>query len=203
MLYKIELTEEKIMPHQVTTLHLINGLAYIVAGSIINAYNFEIRYWGLALLVTGLFLLIATIFRNKWIQKPKVNVAFRMIELLIGACFVSYSLFQNWKFPAIIFGVLAAATAFAIFWERTSNKKQYIVIDNEGLQLPVSARSRFIQWWEAEQVLLKFGTLSIDCLDNRLYQWNIIDNDLNVDEIEIFCRKAIADNIDKRTKNNW
>jgi hypothetical protein len=90
MVYDLPLEEAKVKPHQVTTLHLVSALAFIVAGAIIVVYNYTIPGWGVALLMAGLFILLATIIKNNWITGKAVNQVFRVVELLIAAVFCAY-----------------------------------------------------------------------------------------------------------------
>ena len=202
MVYDLPVEEEKIQPHQVTTLHLVGALAFTVAGAIIFRYNFDITTWGLALMIVGILLLCVTIFKNKWVISKRMNPIIRMVELLIAAVMEVYSIIQYWKFPIVIFGILCAALLFALFWEKSMGEQLTVHIDDEGVKLPVTARRRFIPWTEIEQIILRFGTLSIDCVDNHLFQWNVSIPGLNNETFETFCVAKVEENRDKRTKED-
>lgn len=201
MVYDLPLVEEKVKPHQVTTLHLVSAFAFIAAGAIIVIYNYTIPGWGLALLLSGLLLLGLTIFKNKWLTGKTVNQAVRIAELFVVAAFEVYSLKMQWKFPIVIFGGLSAALLFALYWERNAGGRLYVHVDDAGLRLPV-VRRRFIPWSEIENVVLRFGTITINCLDNHLFQWSIADADLDNEIFEAFCVAKVEENIGKRI-SDW
>jgi len=202
MVYDLPLVDEKVKPHQVTTLHLICAFAFIGTGAIIAIYNYTIPMWGGALLVVGLLLLGATIFKNKWATDKKMNLILRIIELLIGAVIAVYSVMQHWKFPMGMFGALCAGLVFAIYWERKSAETLYIHVDEDGLRLPVTRR-RFLPWVEVENVVMRFGTLTINCVDNHFFQWNINATDQDSEIFEAFCEAKIEENKGKRRNDDW
>ena len=87
MEYELPVADKKVKPHQVTALHLICALAFIGTGAIIFVYNYTITYWGLALLIGGIMLTIATIARNKWLITRNINTIFRIVELTSSAMY--------------------------------------------------------------------------------------------------------------------
>lgn len=203
MVYDLPVKEEKIKPHQVTTLHLISALAFMCAGAIIYRYNFEITHWGLVLLLAGLALTTVTIVRNKWLVRSRqVNFLFRCVELAVAAAVLVLAVANQWKFPIIIFGVLSAAIVFALYWERTADTTLHIHIDESGIRLPSTARKRFIPWTDVEQAVLRFGILSVDCVDNRLVQYDITgkSSDTSFDE---WCAAQVEENRSKRRTDDW
>ena len=202
MVYDLPLVEEKVKPHQVTTLHLVSSFAFIGAGAIIVIYNYTIPGWGLALLITGILILGLTIVKNKWITSAKVNPAIRILELLIAISVGMYSYFQQWKFPVVIFSILSAALAFSIYWERNSDNILYVHVDDDGLKLPV-VRRRFIPWKEIDNVVFRFGTLTINCLDNHLFQWTIAEQTIDPETFEVFCKRKVDENAKRRRNDEW
>ena len=203
MEYEIQLAEGKTKQHQVTALHLTSSLAFLGAGSIVYVYNNSIKPWGLAMLLLGVLIIVATISKNKWVTSPAPNLVIRLIEFAVSSSFAVYALVLQYNVPILIFSVLSAALLFAIYWERASNALQFVYVDKDGIRLPVTSRRRFIEWAEVSQVIIRFGTLSIDCLDNRLFQWNIGHTDFPVSEFEAFCIAQVELNKPKEIKNNW
>ncbi len=197
MQYDLPLVEEKVKPHQVTTLHLVSALAFLVAGLIIAVYNYTIPAWGGALLVAGVLLTGFTIFKNKWVT-GNGNVPLRIAELLVAATVAIYSYLLHWKFPMGIFSVLSAAIIFALYWERKGSSALYIHISDKGVNLPVTSRKRFIQWQEIDQVVLRYDTLTIDCYNNQLFQFDMLDHNIDAQQFEAYCAAQVAANISKR-----
>ena len=202
MVYDLPLVEEKVKPHQVTTLHLICALAFIGTGAIIVVYNYTIPVWGGALLLAGILLLALTIFKNKWLTGKKINPLARIAELLISIVIAIYSVTQQWKFPIGMFSALSAGLLFALYWERKKGGVLYVHIDDNGLTLPV-VRKRSLSWADVDQVVYRFGTLTINCADNHLFQWNIADPEFDNEIFEAFCAAKIEENRSKRRNDEW
>ena len=201
MVYNLPLVDEKVKPHQVTTLHLVCAFAFIGTGVIIAVYNYTIPMWGVALLVAGVLLLGVTIIKNSWVTSKKVNPAIRVAELVVGIVIAVYSGMQHWKFPTGMFSALSAGLAFAIYWERKSAVQLYVHVDDTGIRLPV-VRRRFLPWVEVENVVMRFGTLTINCVDNHLFQWSINSND-DYEIFEAFCAAKIEESKGKRRNDDW
>lgn len=202
MVYDLPLADGKIKPHQVTALHLISALAFIGTGAIIFIYNYTITYWGLALLIAGVLLLVATMFRNRWVSRRNVNTALRIGEMVIALGLVVLSAMNGWKFPVIIFGVLSAVIVFSLYWENTSGRPMIVHIGDKGVKLPMVARGRFLPWTEIEQVILRRGILTIDCVNNNLYQWNIAGDQTEDEILEAYCEARIEGS-KKDRKADW
>lgn len=194
--------DERVKPHQVTTLHMVCALAFIVTGAIIVVYNYTIPLWGAAILAAGILLTIAVMAKNKWVISKKINPIFRIAELVIAGGVCAYSAMQQWKFPIVIFGALSAAILFALYWERAGGGTLAVHIDDEGIQLPVTTRKRFKPWTEVEAVILRFGTLTIDFTDNSFVQWEI-PNAIDNEPLEAYCTQQIEANRSKRRNDDW
>jgi hypothetical protein len=203
MIFDLPVTGEKVKPQQVTALHLFSGLAFIGTGAIICIYNYEIPEWGAAILVVGILLVWLTIFRNKWITLKHINRYVRLAELLVSVAIAALSFYEQWKFPSGIFSVLSAAIIFSLYWERDAGQQLYVQIDEQGVRMPITSRRRFIAWHEIEQIMLKYGVLSVDCLDNKLVQVDVSGNTIVESDFNLFCKQQVDNNKEKRVKNDW
>ena len=201
--YELPLEDVKVKPHQITTLHLMSALAFIGTGAIIYVYNYTITIWGAALLAIGILLLTMTIVKNKWLTAGNVNTTFRIIELTIALFVGIYSVTQHWKFPGTIFGILSASLIFGLYWERAAGGSLAIHIDDTGLKLPVTARQRFLKWTEIDEVVLKFGTFTVNTADNRFFQWSVPDTKIDNQAFEAYCNAQIEANRSKRRNDEW
>lgn len=203
MHYEFPLLEEKVKPHQVTSMHLISSLTFTTAGIIIFVYNFTITYYGLALLMAGISLLTVTIVKNKWLLTAKNNFTFRVIELIISLLMLAYSFYQHWKFPEVIFGIQGIALVAAMYMERSGRAALMLYIDEDGIKLPIPAKKRIIEWKEIDNMILKNGVLSVNCTDNTFMQWNIDQNNIDVISFKVYCEKTISENVSKRVSDDW
>lgn len=203
MTFELPLTEARVKPHQVTALHLMAALVMAGSGAVLSLAVSPVRIWSVMLLIAGLVLLGTTLFRNRWLRQAKVNRLFRIAELLVLLCLASYFVINHLNLPAAMCGVLAAAIMFAIFWEQQTAAVLMVRIDDGGVKLPVTSRRRQLDWPEIEQVLLRFGTLTINCYDNRLFQWTVGTIVFDKAEFETFCNTQIAAGKLKKDPNDW
>ena len=220
MVFELPLTEEKVKRQQIITLHLIvtftliaTGVFLILMQYLLNSLSGDQRTAfsaltlpngiGFLTLLAGLGLLILLVLRNKWLIEKQTNRIVRVIELAVLLCFASFSAMNGLLVPSVIYGIVAAAILFAIYWESVTDNVLYIQIDERGIRMPVTSRKRFLEWWEVESVLLRFGVLTIDCYDNRLFQWNIKTITFDKEDFQRFCSEQIAENREQRKKHVW
>ncbi len=211
--FKLELVEERVKPHQVTALHLIAALTLTGTGGLcflIRTYapvlplpDNTVLMAGTLFLLSGLFLLGIILLRNKWLLNPHINHIFRIIELtMLSAGAFFFMLFQ-WWIPAAMAGIVSLTLAFSLFWEKGKNRRQHITINEKGIRLPPASRRKQLSWPEVERVMLRFGVLTVDCLHNRLMQWNVQEAGFDRETFEAWCTTQIETGKDKRIQNNW
>jgi hypothetical protein len=203
MMFELPVAEEKVKPHQITALHLLCSLAFIGAGAIFSYYMPALHLWGRCMLAAGFALMITAIVKNKWLVRTVANRVFRIVELLMLAAVAIYTALQHWNVPAVMFGILCVAVLFALYWERPGNNYLYIRVDDEGVKLPVTSRRRFIDWTEIEHVLLKFGNLTIDCHNKRLFQYAVNEPGFDYSVFEAYCMGKIEEHRSKRRNDGW
>lgn len=221
MIFELPLVEDRVKPHQLTALHLFVAFILLITASLILAsyaaathlpeakiaqYKM-LLYFGPAVSV-GLYaitaiLLLVTIVKNKWLQKPLNNMVFRVFELLLIATMFIYCAITGLIVPAVIYAILCTTIILAISWERKKHIPLLIHIDKEGIKPPLTSRTRIIDWVDVEHVILRFGTLTVNCADNRLYQWNVGTFNFEPDVFEVFCIRQVDKAKERRDKNDW
>lgn len=224
MKFEIPLAEQKIKPHQVTALHLMIGFALVATGAFIifvfssmmltpfkweplpkdaevNIYTTLLFEY--IMLGVGMAILFISFFRNKWLMKPRNNRAIRMLELWICMTIAIFSGLMAASVIAVIFGILTFAIIYSFYAENTGSQQPTVSIDESGISLPMNVRRRHINWVETEKVILRHGTLTISCIDNRLYQWITTQNDVDTTAFESFCNAHIEAARKDRKKYDW
>lgn len=225
MVFEVPLADKKIKPHQVTALHLVAGFALLACSAVallinntvveipgsapaavqaVNIKKFDAIDIAASILMSiSIVTLIAALFRNKWLRSPKVNITFRVLELLSSATIAIYLLTIGYNVPAAVFGLMAATFIFSIFWEKDNKKPLTVSISDDGIHLPVTSRRRNIAWREVNTLLLRHGTLTINCLDNRLYQWVTAPNDIDTEIFDAYCNQQIEAAMKHRRNDGW
>ncbi len=220
MNFILPLTEERVKREHKITLHLfvvfvlmatsafLLLLQYLLKGISI-LHNYQLKQlqvpngFGLLVLLGSFFLLGMTLFKSAWLLQPTINKGVRMIEgfVLLALSIASYS--TKLEMPAVIYGCLTLVIILALFWENSKNNQLTIEVDEHGIKFPATARKKGLAWWEVEQVLLRFGIITINCQDNRLYQWQLGKIDIDATIFEAFCIKQIDANWEERKKYVW
>lgn len=224
MKFEIPLAEQKIKPHQVTALHLMIGFALVASGAFIlfvfssmmlmpfswneiakdSTVSMHSILWPeYIMMCIGLTILFIALFKNKWLMKPGNNKTIRIIELVLCLAIAGYSLYTDARVLAGIFGILSAALIYSFYAENAGRQQPTVSIDENGINLPMNVRRRHINWAETEKVLLRHGTLTISCLDNRLYQWITTQNNIDISNFEAFCNAQIEAAQKDRKKYDW
>lgn len=200
--YVLPLVEKKVKNHQIIALHLMVALAVAGAGAVFYTFMQEVQPYGLALMIGGASLLIVSIFRNRWLIKAGVNRLVRVAELSVTIA-IFYYVARHGMTPAMImFGTLSAAIIFAFIWERETNRGLVVHINNDGLKLPVTLR-RNLDWKDVESIILKFGILTVNATNNRMFQWTVAEMDFDTKSFDKFCREQISKGKEQRDKNDW
>ncbi len=126
------------------------------------------------------------------------------LELLLlgGGAIVFYR--AGWEVPAALFGILATVVAGAFLYELRSPAQPQVAVSDRGLVRTAGLQRKTIDWAEVKQVLLRRSVLTIDCLDNRLYQYTVEDA-VAYDgvDFEAFCARHIEAAIPRREKGDW
>jgi len=219
MVFDLPVTEEKVKSHQITALHLIVALALFTSGALfyfmylLFAYTIYketsehtlqiVRMEGVIVAVLGILLFAVIVAKNKWLVKSANNRIIRIGELLVVACISIYAFIVNMPIPGSTFAILGAVLIFSLYWEATAGKPAFVHIDEQGIRLPSTSRKRSLEWWEVDQVMLRYGTLSIECMENRLYQLNINPVQFDMKQFDAFCEGRISESADKRKNNEW
>lgn len=223
MQFEIPLAEQKVKPHQVTALHLLAAFALLAASAIAfllnnnmviipgkNALQESAPGFGpvdmasAIIMSVSIIIILAALFRNKWLRTDKVNKLFRVVELAGCAAVGIYLAVNGVYILATMFGILAATIGFSIMWESDkSSRSLSITVGDKLIRLPLTSRKRTIQWTETEKVLLRHGTITINCINNRMYQWTTIPNDTDKDIFEAYCDAQIEAARKNRGKYNW
>lgn len=219
MIYELALVGEKVKKQQIVALHLIIVFCCIVTGTLIFTLHYAAGYiaeayqhmlyklpakWvGGLILIAGLTLLYFLIFKTNQLIQKNTNRVIRIVELVLMLFFAGYSLWSAWYLPAILYAIIAATVFFALYWETVSDPTLYVNISESGIKLPVANGKRHLPWRDIEQVIFRFGILTINCYDNRLYQWNVQSINFQKDDFRQFCDTFIAMHKGQKQSDSW
>jgi len=220
MEFKIALEEERVRRGHIVTLHLIVVFALIITGAFLLIIQYMLNSLdgagrasltpltipaglGAGVLAGGLLLLGLTIFKSNLLLERGPGRVIRISELLLMGAFAGLSFWKGLQIPGIIYTIISLSVLYALISEGRADSTLYVVADKKGIRLPVTSRKKFLQWWEVENVLVRFSILTIDCHDNRLFQWNISDRNFDRESFQRFCGEKIAESRELRKKHVW
>ena len=218
MQFVLPVLENNVRQRHTTTLHIM--LAFLLFGigitcealywftatspkfGKLGAYQ-PFLYFGIACIAGSAAILLLNFFQKSWLRKEQNNLLFRIIELgLLGISSVLFFL-NGWKMPAALFGIMTLVVIFAIVREKNAAKTGKIIIDESGILLQLSARSKIIGWKEIDAVLLRFGILTIEYADNHLFQQHIGKPAPDTAVLEQYCTEKIEAHKLARVANDW
>lgn len=219
MNFELPLTEVKVKKQQIIALHLTICFALIVTGILLLTFQYiqhlatfkdaplillhPQKWHGYITILAGIILLITVVRKSNWLLQQKNNRLLRILEFIIIASFAIVALLHELNVPAGIYTLLSIAIIYALFYEASSGVPLVIIIHDKGIKLPATSRKRDLQWWEVQKLILRHSVLTIDCYDNRLFQWNIANPTIDVTLLEEFSKKHIAANSEKHKKMDW
>lgn len=156
-------------------------------------------FFGLAAILASIAIISLSVFQKGWMRKERNSLIFRIVEF--GLLAVSSILFfiNHWNMPAALFGLMSLVVVFAILRERRAAGSIQIGIDETGVQLP----GRVITWTNIENVLLRFGTLTIELNGNKVIQQNVAAPGVDAPALEDYCRKMIDTHKVVTVDNDW
>ncbi len=225
MAFEIPLATQNVKPHQVTALHLLASLAFIGMASITMLLNnmvielpdalpaavqqeqidvFDAVDLGCTIvLLLGSFIFVSTLFRNRWVTKVPNNNIFRLVETYLSLAIAAYLFYRGWNVPSAVFAVLTTALAFAKYAERGKLKHKHVDFTDNGIKLPLGLRNNSLKWAEVTSVLLRHGTLTINTINNKLYQWMTAPNNVDATDFEAYCNTLIEAAKKDRKNYDW
>lgn len=163
------------------------------------SYFYLLKSGGIVTSCLGIILLCLLIFKNKWFSRQNFNRAIRIIEFLIFGTFSLLAWRLDVHYPAAMFGIIAFILLLALFWESASSGR-VVRFNEQSILVPTSYGSQSLHWYEVQQVILRYGILTIDCVDNRLLQWNIRHATIDDVSFQEFCHAKIAASAKERSK---
>lgn len=214
MTYSFSIPAARVRPHQSLALHLMLAIVLFATGVLcIGLYWFtsvsprfatRIATFGILGGICFIAALVVGILAMR--SRRKNQPALRLVEGVVLTLGAVVFIRNGWVAPAALFGVLGVLV-FLIHGLETAagTRRSTLVIDDAGVHRPFSLRTRHLAWHELKAVLLRRGILTIDCLDNRLYQYQVPQAGTANDaaSFEAWCAERIRESAPKRSKSDW
>lgn len=200
-MYQIILEGKKIKRNQVTGMHLMAGFLLIAMGLLtwlvpnsVKQEEFDfLNYTGLTYALFGLLVIVVCIFFNKKVIQTKANLVLRFFEICSMTAILIYSLVHKWYLPAGYSSAALLGIILAFYWEKTGKRNRIATFTDQGVHIPGLGKSTDLNWKEIKKVILKHNILTIDCVNNKLYQIKLAATDqaINREEFATYCHFQI------------
>ncbi len=188
MHYQIPIKTEGPKRNHVTAFHIFSGILFIVIGAVaflsplvmgVATANREkpeisfhfINWIGFAYVLLGFAITLITIVWNKKVLQPKGNMLLRITEITGLALIIIYSIIQQWWLPAAYSGAGLVGLIFGLYFEYGSVAQKYLVLDDSGIIIQKPGMNRKILWQDIKNIIYKNNIFTIDCRNNKLYQF--------------------------------
>lgn len=203
-MFKIKIQNKLLKNNQITAMHIMVAIIFILLGAITSSLPKDlsisidkyIPIYGYILLFSGISIIGITVFKNKKIIQGRANKFLRYYELIILLSVLIYTLMKSWYLPFTYAATTLLGVIFAIVWEQFGKKEHHIIIDEKGVSIPKFLRKKIIPWQSIERLLLKHGLITIDCRNNKLFQYKRLER-VNTEELETFIEEKIKENAHK------
>lgn len=175
-------------------LLIVMGLLTWMVPDSVKQKDFSfLNYAGLAYAFFGLFVVIVSIFFNKKIIQTRANLILRFLEICSLLPILIYSLYQSWYLPAVYSTAALIGILLAFYWEKAGKQNRLATFNDNGVQIPGLGKNSELPWQAVKQVLLRHNILTLDCMDNKLYQLTVSKQQTSIDKaaFEIFCHFQI------------
>ncbi len=184
------------LKHAGRLLHLTaGGLILVHAISHFNQPQSSPVYLGCLLLMALDIFILVLAGKNILIDMPKVNLFFRLAEILfflgIG---ITLMVESKWGM-GILHLVLSVVYSYLFYCEKKLNSEEYVAIHHTGISVPSLPESKFFLWSHINGVDARYDCITINTSFNKSYEFDLRKNLAfeELDQIHEFCRHYLGE----------
>lgn len=183
------------LKHAGRLLHLTaGGLILAHAISHFNQPQSSPIYLGCLLLMALDIFILVLAGKNILNDMPKVNLFFRLSEILfflgIG---IMLCVEQKW-FMGILHLALSILYSYLFYCEKKVNTAEVVAIHHTGISIPSLPESKFFLWTHINGVDARYDCITINTSEQKNYQFDLRKNLAfeELDQIHEFCRHYLG-----------
>lgn len=171
-------------------LHLLAG-ALILAHAISHfrgETTHTLYFWCQFTISLDIFLLVL-LGRDALQQTPRINLFFRVVEIVFFLCIGILMLTQGNPITGVFHLLLSIAYAYLYYCERSLRSDETLSIHHTGITIPDLPESRFVYWTHINDLSATYDCIDITTSDNKDLRFQLRRN-LRFDELEriqAFC----------------
>jgi len=188
-MHQILLEGRQLKRNQITGMHLMVGflligigmVTWLVPNSVKQTELQFLNYVGLGYALLGLLIVITCIFFNRKVIQTKANSILRIVEILALLIILIYAGVKQWYLPLAYSATALTGIILAYFFEQNHKKDKVVSFNENGIHIPGLGRHSNAPWEEVKNIILKHNILTVDFMNNKLYQANISKNNKLID----------------------
>lgn len=176
-------------------LHTLAGIL-ILSHAISHIRSEEspsLYFWCLLLISLDIFLLVLA-GRDILRQLPRVNLFFRLVEIIFFLGIGILMLLQGNPWTGIIHLALSIAYSYLFYCEKNFRSEELLSFHHTGVTIPALPDSQFLLWTDINEVDTGYDSISINTSAAKNLRFNLRKN-LEFEELEQiheFCRHYIG-----------
>lgn len=176
-------------------LHLVAaGLIASHAIAHFNGPNPNLLYLGCLLLIAADIVILVFAVRNALTELPKVNLFFRVIEIIFIAGIGAEMLMKQQYWMGSLHLMMGIAYIYLLYCERTVAKEERISIHHTGITVPALPASRFYIWSQIKKIDADYSSITVNTSLEKSYRFHLQQNLQfeELDQIHEFCRHYLG-----------
>ncbi|AXY74446.1 hypothetical protein D3H65_10860 [Paraflavitalea soli] len=183
------------LKHAGRLLHLTaGGLILVHAISHFNQPQSSPIYLGCLLLMALDIFILVLAGKNILTDMPKVNLFFRLVEILFFLGIGITLLVEKQWAMGILHLALSVVYSYLFYCEKKLNSEEYVAIHHTGISVPSLPESKFFLWSHINGVDARYDCIIINTSSNKSYEFDLRENLAfeELDQIHEFCRHYLG-----------
>jgi hypothetical protein len=176
-------------------LHVAAGL--LILTHAISHFRSEesptLYFWCQLMISLDIFLLVLA-GRDILRQLPRVNLFFRVVEIVFFLGIGTLMLVQGNQITGIIHLSLSAAYSYLFYCEKSFRSEELLSFHHTGITIPGLPESRFLLWAHINAVETSYDSIHISTSEEKDLQFDLRQNleFAELEQIHQFCRHYLG-----------
>jgi hypothetical protein len=174
-----------------TGLHLAAGM--LILTHAVSHFRSEesptLYFWCLVLISLDIFLLVLA-GRDILRQAPRVNLFFRIVEIVFFLGIGTVMLMHAHRLTGFIHLALGIAYSYLFYCEKGLRSEALLSFHHIGVTIPAFPEGRFLLWTDINSMDVRYDSIRIGTAEKKELQFNLRQNleFAELEQIHEFCR---------------
>lgn len=173
-------------------LHSLAGVLILAhAISHFRSENTHTLYFWCLLLISIDILLLVIAGRDLLQQLPRVNLFFRLVEIIFFFCIGTLMVVQGNELTGIVHFLLSIAYGYLFYCERALRRTEMLSFHHTGITVPGVPESRFLYWTHINNINAAYDSIDISTsedADDLRFDLRVNLNFDQLEHVKAFCR---------------